>query len=102
MWAQIVAQSLLVSLPCLGAGGAHAGQVSARIEFDVASIKASNPKITTIRRQVAHGTFTAGETVRMFIMEAYDVSPMQIEGGPPWAQTDFYDIQAQGRPGRQP
>ena len=41
------------------------------------------------------GRFTAGtSTLKQLIAEAFEVKDYQIEGGPPWLTTDYFDITA--------
>jgi uncharacterized protein (TIGR03435 family) len=75
-------------------------------EFDVASIKSSPPpSVTYTIGGVAYppksfhftpggGLQTTGSTLRDLIVTAYDVRPDQIQGVPPWAAVDRYDVTA--------
>ena len=41
------------------------------------------------------GRFTAGtSTLKQLIAEAFEVKDYQIDGGPPWLTTDYFDITA--------
>ena len=40
------------------------------------------------------GRFTAGSTLKQLVAEAFDVKDYQIDGGPPWLATDYFDITA--------
>ncbi len=41
------------------------------------------------------GRFTAGtSTLKQLIAEAFEVKDYQIEGGPPWLTTDYFEITA--------
>src|SRR5687768_1031622 len=68
--------------------------------FEVASIKPSNPNPTgplgaTPMMLPALGRLTAQNvTLRMLIMGAYQKQPYEIVGGPPWFNTDKFDINA--------
>ncbi len=66
---------------------------SARLEFDVASVKPSAAK--------DHGGFwfTPGRflarnvTVKLLIAIAYEIQPFQIHGGPAWMDTEHFDVE---------
>jgi uncharacterized protein (TIGR03435 family) len=84
----------LASVPVLRAQSA-AGQ-----SFEVASVKPSNPNPTGPLGAApmvlpALGRLTATNvTLRMLIMAAYQKQPFQIVGGPPWQNSDKFDINA--------
>lgn len=40
------------------------------------------------------GRFTAGSTLKQLIAEAFEVKDYQIDGGPQWLATDYFDITA--------
>jgi uncharacterized protein (TIGR03435 family) len=75
-------------------------------EFDVATIKPSDPpSISYTIGGISYapksfhftpggGLQTTGSTVKDLIVTAYDVHPSQIQGGPPWAAVDRYDVTA--------
>ncbi len=75
-------------------------------EFDVATIKASPPPTVTYTiAGVAYapksfhftpggGLQTTGSTLKDLVTLAYDLLPNRIEGGPPWAAVDRYDVTA--------
>jgi uncharacterized protein (TIGR03435 family) len=75
-------------------------------EFDVASIKPSAPPDTTytiggdsyapksFHFTPGGGLQTTGSTLRDLIVTAYGVRPDQIQGVPPWAAVDRYDVTA--------
>jgi bla regulator protein blaR1 len=67
-------------------------------EFEVASIKPSDPSAHGMRFQIAPGgRLTASNvTVKMLVQQAYDVKSFQITGGPGWLGTEHYDIVAKG------
>jgi uncharacterized protein (TIGR03435 family) len=77
-----------------------AKQAAAPAGFEVASIKRSNPSPATPQAAVpmmlpALGRLTAQNvTLRMLVMGAYQKQPFQLVGGPPWQNTDKFDIQA--------
>jgi len=75
-------------------------------EFDVASIKPSPPpSVTYTIGGVAYapksfhfmpggGLQTQGATLKDLVVLAYDVLPNRMQGGPPWAAVDRYDVTA--------
>jgi uncharacterized protein (TIGR03435 family) len=75
-------------------------------EFDFASIKPSAPPSTyytiggvsyapkSFRFTPGGGLQTAGSTLKDLIVLAYDLRPGQLQGGPPWAGVDRYDVTA--------
>jgi bla regulator protein BlaR1 len=71
---------------------------SAAPEFEVASIKPSDPAAHGMRFQIAPGgRFMASNvTVKMLIQQAYDVKGFQVTGGPGWIGTEHFDIVAKG------
>ena len=62
--------------------------------FDVASIKPSDPLGHSMSIGVRPGGLynAKGVTLKALIMNAYDVRPFQVSGGPGWVDTDRYDI----------
>src|SRR5688572_5715401 len=68
--------------------------------FEVASIKPSNPNPTgplgaSPMLLPALGRLTAQNvTLRMLIMAAYQKQPFEIVGGPPWWNSEKFDINA--------
>lgn len=78
---------------------AQAQPTSARIEFDVASIKPSAPEpISPTNPRLllpGPGSFNAKNMPLRFLMaQAYGVKLSEIFGGPDWINTDGYDIAA--------
>ena len=74
------------------------GQQAAN-QFEVASIKPSDPEEPNTRRSSttfgAGGSFTASyTTLRALITVAFDVRDLQISGAPGWIGTERYDIEA--------
>lgn len=68
-------------------------------EFEVASVKTIEPAMGGMQRveiQMAPGgRFIArGLNLKMMIQQAYGVRDFQIQGAPPWANTDRYEINA--------
>lgn len=90
------------SLLCAGAAVlALAVTIGAQnLSFEVASIKPSNPNPTgplgaTPYVLPALGRLTAqNTTLRILVMAAYQKQPFQIVGGPPWFNSDKFDINA--------
>lgn len=101
----------------LGAGVtaaiAQSQSSAAERRFDVASIKPSlspyeagaaaaradlNGQRITIPtmgiRTMPGGRFQAGASVKRLIAHAYDVKDYQIDGGPPWLATDYFEVNA--------
>jgi uncharacterized protein (TIGR03435 family) len=92
-----------LSALCLAVGAAVTFAVSAGAQsasFEVASIKPSNPNPTgplgaTPFLLPALGRLTAQNvTLRMLVMAAYQKQPFEIVGGPPWQNSDKFDINA--------
>ena len=74
----------------------RAQQTAGSLEFDVASVKPSNPNSTngTVVSVTPGGRLHAvNATLKDLIETAYDVRSFQIEGGPKWADSK-YDIDA--------
>lgn len=64
-------------------------------QFDVASIKPNRSEDRGGGMRTASGTVSARNlSVNMLIQTAYKVKSWQISGGPGWAATDRYDIDA--------
>ena len=85
-----VALTLAIAVP--------AGSQSA--SFEVASVKPSNPNPTGPLGAAplmlpALGRLTAQNvTLRMLVMGAYQKQPFELVGGPPWQNSDKFDINA--------
>jgi uncharacterized protein (TIGR03435 family) len=64
--------------------------------FEVATIKPTDPNPTGrwIRMQSANRFQAHNHAVRTLIAAAYDLSPQAISGGPPWVDSDRWDILA--------
>jgi uncharacterized protein (TIGR03435 family) len=66
-------------------------------EFEVATIKPTAPDWTGgrfIRMESAHQLVVKNHTLKTLIEAAYNLSPKAICGGPPWIDSDHYDILA--------
>jgi len=66
--------------------------------FQVASIKPSQPDATgrSFTQRPGGGLVTSNATIRMLMAFAYQVMPEEISGGPAWAESDGFDIDAKG------
>lgn len=93
---------------CLGAAVALALSASIGAQspaFEVASVKPSNPNPTGPLGAApmllpALGRLTAQNvTLRMLVMAAYQKQPFEIAGGPPWQNSDKFDINAKAEDG---
>jgi len=99
----LLARSLIVAV---AVSGALAQSTTAPKQFDVATIKPSavdNGDFAV--RALPGGTLSCtGVTLKMLIMEAYDVKAFQISGGPSWVGTARWDLEAkvEGIQGRLP
>jgi uncharacterized protein (TIGR03435 family) len=64
--------------------------------FDVVSIKPASSGDTerSLTQNPGARLTTSNATLKMLIMLAYKVMPDQISGGPPWLQSDGFDIEA--------
>ena len=84
---------------------APAAAPAAPQNFEVASVKPSNPNPTgplgaTPMVLPALGRLTAQNvTLRMLVMTAYDRQPFQIVGGPSWQNSNKFDITAKAEDG---
>jgi len=91
-----------MSIPLLMFSAVALAQPSAPA-FDVASIKPSvsaNYWYTVAPIRNAHGHFTATNiTLKQLVTLAYQVDSARISGGPQWAGTDRFNVEAKGDPG---
>jgi uncharacterized protein (TIGR03435 family) len=80
---------------------ANGQTVTALAGFEVASIRPSDPGAAEMQIDVSPGgVFTAkGVTLRALIQNAYEVRDFQISGGPPWLDSERYNIVAKGNGG---
>src|SRR5438094_3818594 len=63
--------------------------------FEVATIKVHPPPLTRIIITAPPGRFVAeGMSLRMLIARAYSMGDTKVLGGPNWADSDHYDIEA--------
>jgi uncharacterized protein (TIGR03435 family) len=86
--------------------GQRAGADSADAAFDVASIKRTQPGARAGSMGVPPGQIAVrpggrlaapSVSVRDLVRVAYDVTAVQVTGGPPWAVQDRFDIEATTR-----
>jgi len=90
----IVLGLLVVAIPILSQ--APAG----RQQFEVASVKVHPPPVTLIGIANRGGRFTAtGFSLKMLVGRGYAVPASQIVGGPSWADSERYDIEAKAPEG---
>lgn len=76
------------------------GQAGPGPRFEVAAVKLNNtspaagaPFLFGVRTE--GGRLTASRSsLRTLILEAYGLKSYELEGGPPWMTTDFYDVTA--------
>jgi uncharacterized protein (TIGR03435 family) len=68
-------------------------------QFDVASIKPSDPNGGVSWRDLAGQSNYSGVTVKMLIMMAYHLRDFQLVGGPAWISSNRYDVSAKAPTG---
>jgi uncharacterized protein (TIGR03435 family) len=81
------------------AGLTHAQETTAtRPEFEVSSVKENHSgRAGYDGFQVSHGSLTVRNVSLMTLIEtAYETQAVRISGGPPWSNSDRYDILARG------
>jgi len=75
-------------------------QAPGRAQFEVASIKVHPPRLTQIGITNRGGRFVAtGFSLKMLVGRGYAVPEMRIMGGPNWAESERYDIEAKAPDG---
>jgi uncharacterized protein (TIGR03435 family) len=69
--------------------------------FEVASVKPSSPdaRMLDFRVQPGGRLDVMNQTLRIIIMQAYNVKGYQLAGGPSWLDTDRFDIEAKAADG---
>jgi bla regulator protein blaR1 len=84
-----------VALVLFSSAAAFAQQ-AAPLEFEVASIKPSDPNDRRMMfRMMPGGAINLhGITLKALVQQAYDVRDFQVSGGPGWIGADKYDITA--------
>ena len=90
---------LAVTLLALAANGTFAQSLPTRPAFDafeVATIKPTSPdsRARYIRMQSVNRFYAQGFSLQQLVAAAYSLTPRVISGGPPWTDSDLYDIQA--------
>ena len=66
-----------------------------KLEFEVASIKPNASGEHGLRVSMSPGRFVAKNvTVKLLIMQAFNVKDFQISGGPSWMSSEHFDIDA--------
>ncbi len=70
-----------------------AASAQAQPAFDVASIKPSD-RTHPVPYRLGPDILSTEGTLRHLIMMAYSVESAQLEGGPPWVESQFYNVQA--------
>lgn len=77
---------------------AAVGVAMAQQSFEVATIKpnADNDHRVMFRIMPGGGFSATGTTVKMLIMQAFNVKDFQVTGGPGWMSSDRFDINAKG------
>jgi uncharacterized protein (TIGR03435 family) len=73
----------------------------AQAEFEVASVKPNQSMgmNTSMNKTPDGGLACVNVPLRMLIVFAYDIRDHQLSGGPPWMDSDRYDIMAKGSGG---
>jgi uncharacterized protein (TIGR03435 family) len=63
--------------------------------FEAASIKRNNSgDLGVMMRRLPNGATAVNIPLQMVIVQAYEIQPSQLEGGPSWIFSDRFDIQA--------
>jgi hypothetical protein len=76
------------------AGIAGLGLRSQPPAFEVASVKISDPDSPSNQTQWDPGRLVVrGATLKQLLQSAYQVTPLQISGGPAWLDSKRFDIQ---------
>jgi uncharacterized protein (TIGR03435 family) len=89
-------KSAIAPVGLLVLSGLHAQPAPAPLSFEVASIKRSAPEAPGFFLQIrpGGGLQATGATVKNLIGLAYGLREFQISGGPKWADSDRFDINA--------
>jgi uncharacterized protein (TIGR03435 family) len=75
----------------------------ARPQFEVASVKVHPPPTTLIGITNRGGRFSAtGFSLKMLMGRGYAIPELRITGGPSWAESERYDIEAKAPEGATP
>jgi uncharacterized protein (TIGR03435 family) len=62
--------------------------------FEIATIKPSDLNGPSLPQRIGHDTLTTRGPLKSLILLAYTLENYQVEGGPAWTQSEFYDVQA--------
>jgi uncharacterized protein (TIGR03435 family) len=77
------------------AAPAQAQTPSAPKPFDVAAIKPNQSGSNNVSMGTSHGRLTASNvTVRTLILKAFQLTDVQLSGGPNWINTERFDVSA--------
>jgi uncharacterized protein (TIGR03435 family) len=70
-------------------------------DFEVASVKPSNPSARGMMLQITPGggIRTVNTNLRQLITMAYEIERFQLSGGPSWIETERFDVQASWKTG---
>jgi uncharacterized protein (TIGR03435 family) len=98
---EIMKHAALVLLFAMAVMSAASQTPPQRPAFDVASIKPSDPNQPggAIMNQPGGRLVIAGMPLRELVKYAYRLQDFQLEGGPPWARTDLWNIEARAEEG---
>lgn len=81
------------SIPAPSASRLKPMRKDASPSFEVATIKPSDPNRFNSGFKInGHRVYTERENLRSMIVVAYEIHPRQIFNAPPWADSDFYDV----------
>ena len=77
------------------AAAAWPQQPAARVEFEVASVKPGDPNAPgSSVHSTLNGIVMTNNSLKNILLNAYDIRPDQIEGGPKWIDTARFNIDA--------
>jgi uncharacterized protein (TIGR03435 family) len=75
-------------------------QAPAIPRFESASVRRNKSENPSANTRTQDGSFdTTNAPVQLLILEAFQIQPSQLEGGPVWLNSDRFDIQAKTPPG---
>lgn len=95
--AGFIAVALPIAFGIFHVPSVRAQQPAGPLEFDVASVKPSNPNSingTVVSMTPGGRLHVVNATLKDLIETAYDVRSFQIEGGPKWADAAKFDVDA--------
>jgi uncharacterized protein (TIGR03435 family) len=97
-----LAWPLAVGIMNAPAGHAQSAK-SAPLKFEVASVKPNKSGAHFYAMIMPGGRFTAtNNTVRALILNAYEIPPYRLSGGPSWIDSEAYDVEAKPADGAIP